>query len=197
MPAVKAKESMKESLAAVVAHPLRAQVFCYLAERTASPRQMATALKRELGHVSYQVSVLKDLGLIEEVGNRPVRGATEHFYRAIERPLVSAEEYAELDQDERNDFAREICQLGFADAAAALATTVLSSRPDNCVARTPLLVDEQGWSEIAKLHEDVVLRTMQIEAESNQRRAENNESVGVHVESFVLFYERSVADQSD
>jgi hypothetical protein len=36
-----------------------------------------------LSHVAYHTRVLAELGLIREVENQRVRGAIEHFYRAV------------------------------------------------------------------------------------------------------------------
>jgi DNA-binding transcriptional ArsR family regulator len=190
MPALKPTETIDQTLAAVVAHPVRARALGVLAERTASPAELAIALGVEVNKANYHVKKLEEMKLIELVGTRPARGALEHFYRAIVRPLVTEDQYALLSQEERNGFAREICQLGFADAASALATQDFSSRSDNCVARTPVLVDEEGWRELAELHKETVLKTMAIEARSNGRRAESEEP-GIHGESLVLFFERA------
>lgn len=189
MPALKPRETANNSLAAILAHPLRARVLGLLSERTASPRQIATAFRKPLHKVNYQVKTLEKLGFVEPVGERPVRGAVEHFYRAIARPHVRAEEYATMDVDERNEFAEHVCQLAFTDAAAALSTKRFSSRPNNAVARIPVVLDEEGWEEAAKLHDELVERMLDIQADSDQRRADSGED-GVHAESLVLLYER-------
>lgn len=189
MPATKPKDSIKASLAAIVAHPLRARVLGFLSEFTASPRQIATAFGKEVGHVNYQVKKLEELGFVELVGERPVRGAVEHFYRAIERPWIDAEELAQLDQAERNAFALHVNQLGFTDAAAALSTGVFSSRPDNIFARFPLVLDEEGWRKASKAHDDLLELLTEIKAESDGRRAVTQED-GIRAESFMLFFER-------
>ena len=77
---------METTLAAIVAHPTRARCFMILAERTASPVEIAQEIGKDVGHVGYHVRKLQQLNLIELVDERPVRGAVEHFYRAIERP---------------------------------------------------------------------------------------------------------------
>jgi hypothetical protein len=162
-----------------------------LAERVRSPRELATLFGREVPNVNHHVRLLEKMGFIEEVGSRQVRGAVEHFFRAIERPMVTEEEYALLSQEERNRFAQEICQLGFADAAAALSTETFSTRPDNIVARTPMILDDEGFRAVAALHGDAVLKSMQIEAESNERRARTGDA-GKAYSSFVLCYERDL-----
>ena len=95
-PAKTATASMETTLAAIVAHPTRARAFSILAERTASPVEIAQEIGKDVGHVGYHVRKLQQLNLIELVDERPVRGAVEHFYRAIARPIFDEEEFAAL-----------------------------------------------------------------------------------------------------
>jgi len=60
----------------------RLRILSILAERVASPKEMAEELGEGLSQVSYHVSVLRECKLIELVGKEPRRGAVEHFYRA-------------------------------------------------------------------------------------------------------------------
>src|ERR1700760_5138202 len=107
MPPVKtAAASMETTLGAIVAHPTRARAFSILAERTASPVEIAQEIGKDVGHVGYHVRKLQQLGLIELVDERPVRGAVEHFYRAIERPVVVEEEFAKQPLEVREIFTR-------------------------------------------------------------------------------------------
>jgi len=69
-------------------HPLRREILRRIAgEEAISPREIANALDQPLSNVSYHVRVLADRGAIALVRTRPVRGSTQHFYRAtIEAP---------------------------------------------------------------------------------------------------------------
>jgi DNA-binding transcriptional ArsR family regulator len=80
-----------------ISHPLRAAILRILAERTASPAEMARELGEELSNVSYHAKQLVRFECAEMVGIRPARGALEHFYRATERPLIDIEEWLTLD----------------------------------------------------------------------------------------------------
>ena len=71
-----------------MSHPLRASILRILAERTASPAEMARELDEELSNVSYHTKQLVTFECAELVSTRPVRGALEHFYRATERHLL-------------------------------------------------------------------------------------------------------------
>ena len=58
--------------AKALAHPLRIRILALLAERDASPVQLAQRLDATLGTVAYHVRTLQKLGLIEMVAT--VRG---------------------------------------------------------------------------------------------------------------------------
>jgi len=49
--------------------------------RTLSPSDLSYELRTPLSNVNYHVTELHRTGLVDLVGERPVRGATEHFYR--------------------------------------------------------------------------------------------------------------------
>src|ERR1700761_699909 len=108
MPPAKTAATMETTLAAIVAHPTRARCFVILTERTASPVEIAQEIGKDVGHVGYHVRKLLQLGLIELVDERPVRGAVEHFYRSMERAMVTEEESAALSVPEREVFDRYI-----------------------------------------------------------------------------------------
>jgi hypothetical protein len=70
-------------LARANTHPLRISILEVLAldgGRTLSPSDLSYELRTPLSNVNYHVTELNRTGLVELVGERPVRGATEHFY---------------------------------------------------------------------------------------------------------------------
>jgi predicted ArsR family transcriptional regulator len=71
-------------LARANTHPLRISILEVLAldgGRTLSPSDLSYELRTPLSNVNYHVTELRRTGLVELAGERPVRGATEHFYR--------------------------------------------------------------------------------------------------------------------
>src|SRR6201996_3366527 len=137
MPPAKTAASMETTLAAIVAHPTRAKAFTILTERPASPVEIAQEIGKDVGHVGYHVRKLLQLNLIELVDERPVRGAVEHFYRAMERAMVSEEEFAALSVPEREVFTRYIMQRLVADVARSMDENVFAVRPNHAILRTP------------------------------------------------------------
>lgn len=89
-----------ESLARSTAHPLRVSILEILGldgGRVLSPSDLSLELQIPLSNTNYHVTELAKSGLIELIGQRQVRGATEHFYRlpaakhAAYEPLSSRE----------------------------------------------------------------------------------------------------------
>jgi predicted ArsR family transcriptional regulator len=76
-------------LARANTHPLRISILEVLAMdggRTLSPSDLSYELRTPLSNVNYHVTELHRTGLVELAGERPVRGATEHFYREAKSP---------------------------------------------------------------------------------------------------------------
>jgi DNA-binding transcriptional ArsR family regulator len=187
-PAKTASTSMETTLAAIVAHPTRARSFLILAERTASPAEIAKEIGKDVGHVGYHVRKLQQLDLIELVDEKPVRGAVEHFYRAIERPLVTEEEFAEQSIEEREVFTRAVLQLHVADVARAMDEHTFDARADRVMVRMPMLVDEEGFRELADLHTEMFDKVLEVQAKSAERMTGSQEE-GIPTVSSSMFFE--------
>jgi predicted ArsR family transcriptional regulator len=80
-------------LARANTHPLRISILEVLGMdggRTLSPSDLSYELRMPLSNVNYHVTELHRTGLVELTGERPVRGATEHFYRETNGSAPSA-----------------------------------------------------------------------------------------------------------
>jgi DNA-binding transcriptional ArsR family regulator len=165
------------ALGAMVAHPLRCRLLAIFADRVASPNEIAQELGMPVGDVSYHVRTLKDAGAIELVEERPVRGSTEHFYRAKTLgPLLTDADYERMAPAERADFARHTFQLAAADASVSIEAGKLGERHDHHVTRVPFSIDETGWREMGELFRDTLARVLEIQSDSSARLAESDET---------------------
>jgi DNA-binding transcriptional ArsR family regulator len=182
---------METTLATIVAHPTRVRAFSILAERTASPVEIAQEIGKDVGHVGYHVRKLQELNLIELVDERPVRGAVEHFYRAIARPVISEKEFAAQSLEEREGFTRYLLQLHVADISRAMDEHTIDARENRWVYRLPMVVDEEGFDELAALYSEIYERTLDIQARSDERRAGTDDE-GISTMSTNMFFETPV-----
>lgn len=76
-----------ERLARANTHPLRVSVLEVLHiddDRILSPKDLSLELQAPLSTVNYHVTELRRSSLVEVVDERQVRGAMEHFYRAVD-----------------------------------------------------------------------------------------------------------------
>jgi DNA-binding transcriptional ArsR family regulator len=177
------------TLGAAVAHPLRCRCLTILGDRVASPAEIAREFGLDVGNVGYHVNALAEAGLVEEVGQRPVRGAVEHFYRAIVRPISSDADQKTITHADRASFARTIWSLITANATTSLEAGTMVDRLDYHLTRVPLKVDEQGWSEMAEAYMELYERVYEIQAASAERLGSEPEDPGISVLSVLAFFE--------
>ena len=81
-------------LARANTHPLRISILEVLGldgGRTLSPKDLSLELQAPLSTVNYHVTALAKAGLIGIVSERQVRGAIEHFYRALDASETALE----------------------------------------------------------------------------------------------------------
>jgi predicted transcriptional regulator len=80
-----------ELLARANTHPLRVSILEVLSldgGRILSPKDLSLELQAPLSTVNYHVTELRRSGLVAVVDERQVRGAIEHFYRAVDSSKV-------------------------------------------------------------------------------------------------------------
>lgn len=170
-----------------LAHPLRAQLLSLLTERTASPNELAQELGEDLANVSYHVRQLAKRDLIELVTEKRRRGAIEHFYKATVRAYYSTEDWEALPDSTKEIHSAWIAQLIYGDMAEAMRAGTFESRADRYLIRTPVVLDEEGWSELTEAYATVLDQILEIQAASDERRSKSGEQ-GVNVAtSFACF----------
>jgi len=180
-----------ESLAAIVTHPLRRRLWYAITEKPISPRELADQLHEPVNDVAYHVRVLRDMGVIELAGTRPVRGATQHFYRLLRRSHLSNEDVEKMAPEEKIADATNILQLEFAECAASLEAGKLVERPEHYLFRMPVTLDEEGWQEFHAIFAEAADRLYEAEARCvDRRREKGEEGESVSVVAHLNLFER-------
>lgn len=189
MAPLKESRASAATLGAVLAHPLRSRCLTILTERTASPAELSRQLLVEVSKVSYHVRQLEKMGAVELVETRPVRGAVEHFYRAIQRPLVDDEGYKDLTCEERTEIGRQVVQLTMADVETSMKEEVFGRRFDHHVSRVPVIVDERGWEELRDIHAEALERVLDVQARSAERISGDADAEGFPARVVAMVFE--------
>ncbi|MGO9754953.1 MAG: ArsR/SmtB family transcription factor [Solirubrobacteraceae bacterium] len=169
-----------------ISHPLRIRLLAMLDEHAASPVVLAGKLEQSLGTVSYHVRTLHDLGLLDLVDTRQRRGATEHIYRARAHPrFTDPGEQLETLPGQRTVTAA-LDQIH--DNASRSAAAGGFDHADAQFTRTPLKLDEQGWSELAQATRAWLQKAARIEREAAERLAQDARAA-LDAGLVVLFFE--------
>jgi DNA-binding transcriptional ArsR family regulator len=158
-----------------LAHPLRINILRLLQDRVASPSEIADELGVKLPNVSYHVRFLEGLGLLKLVRTQPRRGAIEHYYRAPNRLQVTDRAWGQLPTIVRDAMVSatldQIAQ--YVKAAVRIGSF---DRSNAHASRRHMVLDERGFTELAKGVKEMLDRARQIEADAAKRIASGNQS---------------------
>jgi len=159
-----------------LSHKLRAEILTFLTESgKASPVEMSRELRAPVGDISHHVKQLVKYGCAEQAGTRPRRGAVEHFYRAMSRPVIDAAGMESMALPARRAFNGHIAQKVVEDLQEGFEAGTVEARPEHNMTRIPLSLDLQGWKEMSELHRRTFDETFEIQARSNERLKESGE----------------------
>jgi hypothetical protein len=164
----KTKTGVDQRLVRAIGHPLRLRLLTIFNERVASPSDLAAELGEPIGNVSYHTRILARLGCVELVKTKQVRGAVEHYYRAVVRPVFSDDDWAELPLSIRKSLAGAVL-TEIADDMSASATAGGFDRDEVHLSRTTLTLDGQGWQDLNEALQEIGDRALEIQAESAAR----------------------------
>lgn len=194
MPRTKKKDGVEQIVAKAFAHPLRVQILIILNERVASPNLLAQELDQSLNLVAYHVRVLEKYDCIELVDTKQRRGATEHFYRATRRQFLTDTEWARMPEVLRPGIAGAMLKSVFQDVEEAVNSGTMEEVEDIHLSRTPMVVDQQGWSDVASLLGGTLDRLLEIQAEASERIAGSGEK-GILSKVHMLHFKSPEADE--
>jgi DNA-binding transcriptional ArsR family regulator len=150
-------------------------LLAILRDREASPSELARELDEELGVVNYHARKLESLGMVEIVRERPVRGSTEHFYKATTRPWWSTEQWARVDPRLKSVATAWGIDRLFQEVGAAIGAGTFDSRDERHLSRTPMLLDEQGWKAISVILDDTLDAVLEEQARATARIGETGD----------------------
>jgi hypothetical protein len=130
--------------------------------------------KQQLSMIAYHCRRLATAGILDLVAEKPVRGATEHFYRTNAEAYFSDEEWKELDIDERLAISRVVWQRFVAQVEIAMQDRSFDLRDDRWMAWRPLFLDERGWKEMTLATAGFYAETEHIRHETEDRLKDDN-----------------------
>jgi predicted transcriptional regulator len=176
-----------EKLVKGLSHPVRVECLTVLTKQVASPRELSEILEHDLSNISYHVRTLDELGLIELVKEESIRGAVAHYYKAVERPLISESEWEQIPPEVRKAIAAYGWDLLFKDATEAIERGTFDSRSDRHLSRTTLLLDSEGFERLSDRMEELLEAILAEQAASAARLNKSGEQPIHAVAAAALF----------
>ncbi|HYJ21409.1 MAG TPA: winged helix-turn-helix domain-containing protein [Solirubrobacterales bacterium] len=177
--------SVDERVAHAIGHPLRIDALSMFHERTASPKEIADEIGVPVGRVAFHVKELHNTGCIELVKTEPRRGAVEHYYRATRQPMLSDEDWRELEDGETR---QEIAGLAFKAVVTEGLASLRAGRMDDDdlhLSWQVVNLDAEGRRELAEHQLESLRRTEAIRAASEARlRAAGEEGTAIVAGAF-------------
>ena len=174
---------------------MRARILVILNERVASPNEIAELIDERLPNVSYHVRALLDLGCIELVDTAQRRGAIEHYYKAIVRPFFTDSDWKRIPRSGRQAISDTALQVIWEDVSQAVKAGTFDARPDRYLTHSPMVLDEEGWSELHRVMSEAFSEVEKIESQS-ARRLKRSKEPGVSTKVVLMQFESPSEDTS-
>lgn len=139
---------MPDTLARLLAHPLRHRLLLEYSLGPRNPAQIARVVGEPLNLVSYHTGVLVQHGFVELVRTERHRGVTTRFYRATVGTFIDDDEWAELPADLRRALVAGTLEQATGEARRAAIDGGFDHTRAH-LSRSPLDLDEQGRAAVA------------------------------------------------
>jgi DNA-binding transcriptional ArsR family regulator len=182
-------------IAKALAHPLRVRILAVLEDRTASPRELSEILDAELTVVSYHVRRLAAAKLIKLVDRKQRRGAIEHYYEAVPKTTITSEAWADVPSVAKSSMVSvTVDQIGKHVARGAAAGGF--ERGDAHLSRTPVVLDQRGWSQVARKLDRLMEEFDYISEQSRKRMRDRGSEDAIEAQVVLMLFESAPAPVS-
>ena len=121
------------------------------------------------------------------------RGAIEHYYRAIIRPFFSDRDWKRIPRSARQAISDTALEIVWEDVSEALKTGTFDARPDRYLTHSPMVLDEQGWSEMAGVLAKAFAEVEKVKSRSAGRLKKSEED-GVPTRVVLMQFESPPSD---
>jgi AcrR family transcriptional regulator len=151
---------------------LLSQMTVILAGGEIGRDELVRQLGRPVDEVNRGLEELLDADLVTITGTTP-SPSEEQLYRA-KGSWLREEAWAQMSLAERQDLSRLIGRIISGELDLALETGTFDDRLDRHLTRMPLLVDEQGWRQLAAIHARALNESIEVQTEATERLSQTN-----------------------
>ncbi|MGN6257434.1 MAG: hypothetical protein ACTHN3_06755 [Solirubrobacterales bacterium] len=175
------------NMAKALAHPIRVLILAEANKGKISPSRLSRRHDLVVSNVSYHFRKLEELGCLEVVEEKKVRGAVEHFYKAIRRALFDGKPWDNLPQSVKEEWSGDTFGNVLKRVSDAMAMGTFDARNERFLVWNKQLLDEQGWKEIADIYRKAAHKTAAAEKRARKRVEESGEEGIPSTWAFLFF----------
>ncbi len=168
-------KSIEEVISYAIGHRIRVQILVILSEGVFTPDEISRAIGEPTSKVSHHIKELVDAGSIELAKTERVRNTLQHYYRAVDTPYYSDEEFAAMTPQQRQVTLGLALQQIMAETMASFWAGNMVIDPRVWITQRWFNVDAQGRIEIADEQARSWERVREIEVAALNRCAESGE----------------------
>ncbi len=170
------------------------EALVFIADNEASPQEVAVEVGEDVEVVRGYLTDLAEVGALETVEENDAGEPVYRSNRDLNYLLVlTAQQMKMMPTQDRDDVSRQIWRLASRDVEEALESGTFNARAEHVLTRSPVQLDELGWSELTRLHEQILHATFEIQARAKKRLDETGERA-IPGRSLQLFFEMPVED---
>lgn len=182
-----AEALIDDVLVVAIRHPIRVKALEVLSKNEASPKEVAEMIGVRLPSVSYHVSTLHKVGLLDLVRTQKRRGATEHFYRAIPRSFVGHWDWRRVPGAVRGAFDAISLSTFVNHASFALGQKEIANAPETRAGWMTVAADDVGRERLDAIARQAVAAAERVQDESLERSAKSGGTISPFVFALHLF----------
>jgi DNA-binding transcriptional ArsR family regulator len=147
----KLKEMLDSRLFKALAHPIRVHILAAANIEPISPSGFARLSDESLGKIAHHFKALVAVDALELVKTRPVRGSTEHFYKATKRAIFTKAQWQTLPASIQGGVAGAALQDFVAVMVHALDSGTFNNRDDVVFTWDEVTLDELAWTKLIRM----------------------------------------------
>ncbi|HEY3552589.1 MAG TPA: hypothetical protein VGK66_02770, partial [Solirubrobacterales bacterium] len=122
--------------------------------------------------VEQQLEELEQGGMVELVEERGSGEDSERFYRPL-LPLIESPEWEQIALPDREKISAHIGYIVLEEITQSVRAGLFDRRPERVLIHVPGVVDEQGWLELSKIHDEALRATLDAVARAKERLRES------------------------
>jgi AcrR family transcriptional regulator len=153
----------------------------------ATPETLATMVGAGVEEVVNHLEQLELAGLVEIVEERRAGDSVERLYSS-ETNWIEDADWEHMSQAERRTISRQIVRVVTGELDRAVEDDTFDARVDRHLTRMPVVIDEQGWGELMKIHQQAFLDSVEVRERARARLEQSGEE-GIRGRSVQVFFE--------